>query len=122
MAVRHQLWVIDEEARIDALTAAFDALPALYIADGHHRSAAAAREARARGTTSSQFFLSVLFPQHEMTILDYNRVLKDLNGMSRRGVPRRRRRAIHGDAVRASPSARPRPASSACIWPAAGTG
>ncbi len=80
--VRHQLWVIGEEARIDTLTAAFGALPALYIADGHHRSAAAAREARARGTTSSQFFLSVLFPEHEMTILDYNRVLKDLNGAS----------------------------------------
>ncbi len=80
--VRHQLWVIDDQARLDALTMAVDALPALYIADGHHRSAAAAREALARATTSSQFFLSVLFPQREMTILDYNRVIKDLNGMS----------------------------------------
>ena len=82
--VRHQLWVVDDEATIEVLSRAVDALPALYIGDGHHRSAAAARvaEARAGGPVSSQYFLSVLFPHHEMTILDYNRVLKDLNGMS----------------------------------------
>jgi uncharacterized protein (DUF1015 family) len=57
-------------------------LPALYIADGHHRSAAAARVAKARGIESGSYsyFLSVIFPHHEMTILDYNRVLRDLNG------------------------------------------
>jgi uncharacterized protein (DUF1015 family) len=82
--VRHQLWVIDDAAAIEALSAAIEALPAIYIADGHHRSAAGARvaEARAGGPESSQYFLSVLFPHHEMTILDYNRVLKDLNGLS----------------------------------------
>jgi uncharacterized protein (DUF1015 family) len=74
--VRHQLWVIDDDATIAALTRAFDALPALYIGDGHHRTAAAARVARARD------FLTVVFPHHEMTILDYNRVLRDLNGRS----------------------------------------
>ncbi|MCR4282815.1 MAG: DUF1015 family protein [Bauldia sp.] len=80
--VRHQLRVIDDAAEIDALTRAVDALPALYIADGHHRSAAAARVAEARdGAASSRYFLSVLFPHHEMTILDYNRVLRDLNGL-----------------------------------------
>ncbi len=79
--VRHQLWVIAEAAKISSLTHAFDALPAVYIADGHHRSAAAARVAQARGGAGSHsYFLSVLFPHHEMTILDYNRVLKDLNG------------------------------------------
>ncbi len=79
--VRHQLWVIADDAMIAKLTAAVDALPALYIADGHHRSAAAARVARGRGGEGShRFFLSVLFPQNEMTILDYNRVLRDLNG------------------------------------------
>jgi len=80
--VRHQLWVIDDDATIAALTRAVDALPALYIADGHHRSAAAERVAQARGENGRGYFLAVLFPQHEMTILDYNRVLRDLNGHS----------------------------------------
>jgi uncharacterized protein (DUF1015 family) len=81
--VRHQLWVIADEATIGKLTSAFDALPAIYIADGHHRSAAAARVAAARkGDGSHQYFLSVIFPEREMTILDYNRVVKDLNGRS----------------------------------------
>jgi uncharacterized protein (DUF1015 family) len=79
--VRHQLWVINNGAKIADITRAVDALPALYIADGHHRSAAAARVAQARGGEGSHnYFLSVLFPQNQMTILDYNRVLRDLNG------------------------------------------
>ena len=80
--VRHQLWVIDDDATIAALTQAFDALPAIYIGDGHHRSAAAARVAKVRdsGDGSHGYFLSVVFPEHEMTILDYNRVIRDLNG------------------------------------------
>ncbi len=79
--VRHEMWVISDDATIDKLTRAFDALPAIYIADGHHRSAAAARVAAARkGEGSHSHFLSVIFPEREMTILDYNRVLKDLNG------------------------------------------
>jgi uncharacterized protein (DUF1015 family) len=81
--VRHQLWVIDEDATVAALSRAAAALPVLYIADGHHRSAAAARVARARGGQGSHdHFLAVLFPQNQMTILDYNRVLRDLNGRS----------------------------------------
>ena len=80
--VGHQLWVISDGAIIDTITRAFDALPALYIADGHHRSAAAARVAKARRTDSASKFLAVIFPDHEMTILDYNRLLKDLNGQS----------------------------------------
>jgi uncharacterized protein (DUF1015 family) len=79
--VRHQLWVIDDEATIAALTRAVDALPALYIADGHHRSAAALRVAEARGQKDG-YFLAVLLPQQQMTILDYNRVLRDLNGLT----------------------------------------
>jgi uncharacterized protein (DUF1015 family) len=79
--VRHQMWVVDDEAAITELTRAFDALPAIYIADGHHRSAAAARVAAVRGPGGSHgYFLTVNFPHHEMTILDYNRVLRDLNG------------------------------------------
>jgi uncharacterized protein (DUF1015 family) len=79
--VRHQLWPVTNEAAIDDITRAVDALPALYIADGHHRSAAALRVASARGGEGAHsYFLAVLFPQGEMTILDYNRVLRDLNG------------------------------------------
>ena len=81
--IRHQLWVVSDDATIDKLNRAFEALPAVYIADGHHRSAAAARVAAARkGDGSHRYFLSVLFPEREMTILDYNRVVKDLNGRS----------------------------------------
>jgi uncharacterized protein (DUF1015 family) len=83
--VRHELWVISDEAAINALTRAVDALPALYIADGHHRSAAAQRVAEARDGQSPRsylYFLAVLFSEAEMTILEYNRVLRDLNGQS----------------------------------------
>ncbi len=81
--VRHQLWLVKDAATIMALTDAVENLPALYIADGHHRSAAALRIAQARGGEGSHnYFLTVLFPQNEMTILDYNRVLRDLNGRS----------------------------------------
>ena len=82
--VRHQMWVVADEATIAALTRAVGALPAIYIADGHHRSAAASRVAKARGNKSDshRYFLAVLFPAHEMTILDYNRVIRDLNGRS----------------------------------------
>ncbi len=79
--VRHQLWVVADDATVATLTREVDSLPALYIADGHHRSAAAARVAAARtGQGSHSYFLAVLFPQNEMTILDYNRVLRDLHG------------------------------------------
>ena len=93
--VRHQLWVIDDEAMIATITRAVDSLPALYIADGHHRSAAALRVAHARGQGDG-YFLAVLLPQQQMTILDYNRVLRDLNGLSHEEVLRdiRRRYAV----------------------------
>ncbi len=105
--VRHQLWVIDEAGAIATVTGTFDALPTLYIADGHHRSAAAARVAAARGNRgASAWFLSVVFPDHEMTILDYNRVVRDLNGRS----PQEFIVALE-DAFRVEPSHRPvRPA------------
>ena len=80
--VRHELWVIDDGETVAALTRTVDALPALYIADGHHRSAAAERVAKSRGDGAQGYFLTVMFPQNEMTILDYNRVIRDLNGHS----------------------------------------
>jgi uncharacterized protein (DUF1015 family) len=70
-----------------AITAAFDAMKALYIADGHHRSAAASRVAAARRQQgrelSADSFLAVIFPHHQMKIMDYNRVVKDLNGLEK---------------------------------------
>ncbi|MCB1498290.1 MAG: DUF1015 domain-containing protein [Bauldia sp.] len=86
--VRHQMRPITDPGAIEALTRAVDALPALYIADGHHRSAAAARVAAARGDSpdSAQYFLSVLFPAREMTILGYHRVIADLNGRDADGL------------------------------------
>jgi uncharacterized protein (DUF1015 family) len=85
--VRHQLWVIDDAGMIDGLTRGVDGLPALYIADGHHRSAAALRVAKSRGGDGAHsYFLAVLFPRGQMTILDYNRVLRNLNGNSAQSV------------------------------------
>jgi uncharacterized protein (DUF1015 family) len=79
--VRHRLWVVLDREQIARFTAAFEALPSLYIADGHHRTAAAARIAKARpSSAAAAYFLAVAFPAHEMTILDYNRLLKDLHG------------------------------------------
>ncbi|MDP1651302.1 MAG: DUF1015 family protein [Rhodocyclaceae bacterium] len=84
--VRHQIWVCDDAARIAEITRCFDGMEALYIADGHHRSAAASRVAAGRRQEdrelSSDYFLAVIFPHHQMQILDYNRVVKDLNGLA----------------------------------------
>ena len=88
--VRHSLWVVRDAARIDLITRTFDAMDCLYIADGHHRSAAASRVAASRkaanprhtGDEAYNYFLSVIFPGNQMQILDYNRVLKDLHGNS----------------------------------------
>ena len=88
-SVRHEIWLIDDESHIDTLTAAFDAMDALYVADGHHRSASGSRVCHGRraanpdynGTESWNYFLSVIFPDDQMQILDYNRVVRDLNGM-----------------------------------------
>jgi len=83
--IRHQIWVLKDTAQIAAITQTFDGMNALYIADGHHRSAAASRVAAARRkqgqATAADSFLAVIFPHHQMKILDYNRVVKDLNGL-----------------------------------------
>lgn len=81
--VRHTSWIINQPADIATIEKAFASIPALYIADGHHRSAAAARVFQSRkGTGHSAHFLTVIFPHNQMQILPYNRVLKDLNGNS----------------------------------------
>ena len=86
----HTFWVIDEEADIARITKIFAAVPALYIADGHHRSAAAALVGAEKaqqnpahtGTEEYNYFMAVCFPANQLTIIDYNRVVKDLNGLS----------------------------------------
>ncbi len=85
--VLHTIWRVSAPERVGALSKALDTLDALYIADGHHRAAAAARVARQRRThwaaeSSSEYFLAVVFPHDELSILDYNRVVRDLNGLS----------------------------------------
>ncbi len=88
--IGHTLWVADAPSLIARLGAAFGAVPALYVADGHHRSAAATRvrrlrrEANPRHTGSEEYnaFLAVIFPHNQMKIMAYNRVVKDLAGMS----------------------------------------
>jgi uncharacterized protein (DUF1015 family) len=81
--VRHTAWVIADEDGIKFIETQFSTIPFLYIADGHHRSAAAARVFQSRqGAGHSGRFLSVIFPHNQMQILPYNRVLKDLNGRS----------------------------------------
>jgi uncharacterized protein (DUF1015 family) len=88
--VRHSAWVVAEAPAVRALGAAFARIPCFYIADGHHRCAAAARlyqSRQARRSTlpagdESPYFLSVIFPHDQVRILPYNRVVKDLNGLS----------------------------------------
>ena len=86
----HTFWVIDQDEDIATVTRVFGEMPALYIADGHHRSAAAARvgaekaeeNPNHRGDEEYNYFMAVCFPDNQLTIIDYNRVVKDLNGLT----------------------------------------
>lgn len=86
----HDFWIISEKADIARITELFAEMPALYIADGHHRSAAAAlvgaekakQNPNHRGDEEYNYFMAVCFPDDQLTIIDYNRVVKDLNGLS----------------------------------------
>ena len=88
--VRHTFWAIQNREQIESIESTFEEVKSLYVADGHHRSAAAARARESykngnkehTGSESYNYFLVVIFPHSQMKILDYNRVLKDLNGMS----------------------------------------
>ena len=88
--VRHQMWIINDKATIDRITKIFAAVPAMYVADGHHRTAAAARVGQERmkanphhtGEEEYNYFLAVIFPDNQLNIIDYNRVVKDLNGLT----------------------------------------
>jgi uncharacterized protein (DUF1015 family) len=91
--IRHQLWVISDDRLIRALVDLFSRVEKLYVADGHHRSAAAARVGQEmakanpnhRGDEEYNFFLAVLFPHNQLQIMEYNRVVKDLNGYDETG-------------------------------------
>ena len=87
----HHFWIIDDKATIDRIVEIFDKeIPALYVADGHHRTAAAAlvgKEKKANnpnhtGQEEYNYFMSVIFPDNQLQIIDYNRVVKDLNGLT----------------------------------------
>lgn len=86
----HDFWIIDQQDDIDRITALFKQMPSLYIADGHHRSAAAAlvgaekakQNPNHRGDEEYNYFMAVCFPDNQLTIIDYNRVVKDLNGLT----------------------------------------
>ncbi len=86
----HKFWVIDDDAAIERLTAIFADIPEFYVADGHHRTAAAARVGVEKGEQNPEhtgdeeynFFMAVCFPVSQLKIMDYNRVVKDLNGLS----------------------------------------
>ncbi len=88
--IRHELWVVDDKDAIAKITEAFKSLPALYIADGHHRTAAAAlvgdemarNNPHHKGNEEYNYFLAVCFPESHLKIIDYNRLVKDLNGLS----------------------------------------
>ncbi len=87
---RHRFWIVDNDEDIVAITSEFAKMPAMYIADGHHRSAAAALVGKEkadnnpnhRGDEEYNYFMAVCFPANQLTIIDYNRVVKDLNGLS----------------------------------------
>ena len=87
---RHTLWCVTDKATIDKITAIFASIPVMYIADGHHRSAAAALVGDEKrrlnpnhtGKEEYNYFLAVCFPDNQLTIIDYNRLVKDLNGLS----------------------------------------
>lgn len=89
--VRHQMWVVNDKATNDRITKIFEGVPALYVADGHHRTAAAARvgaeltknNKNHTGEEEYNYFLAVLFPDNQLNIIDYNRLVKDLNGLSK---------------------------------------
>lgn len=86
----HRFWVIDDDSTIDRITEIFRDIPAFYVADGHHRTAAAARVGAEKkagnpehtGEEEYNYFMAVAFPESQLTIIDYNRVVKDLNGLS----------------------------------------
>ena len=98
--IRHRVWIVDDDLAVAAIEKAFAAVDALYIADGHHRAASAFKVGMKRrrthpaynGTEEFNYFLAVLFPEEELKIMDYNRLVKSLNGWSKEDFLERIRR------------------------------
>jgi uncharacterized protein (DUF1015 family) len=88
--IQHRFWVVNNQEQIQSIVAAFEKMPATYVADGHHRTAAAAlvgndlrkENPNHTGNESYNYFLAVHFPDNQLAIMDYNRVVKDLNGLT----------------------------------------
>lgn len=114
--IGHTVWTVRDEVMIGELVAFFNGVPALYIADGHHRTAAAIRYGQARraaapnakGDESFESFMAVVFPHDQLKIMDYNRVVKDLNGLTPEQFL-----AKVGEAFDIAPAAQPQPEKAA---------
>jgi uncharacterized protein (DUF1015 family) len=112
--IGHALWVVADPGEVAALSAAFAQVPCLYVADGHHRTAAAvrhgqacrARDPRAGGDAPHEYFMAVVFPHDQLRIMDYNRVVRDLNGLTAERFLER-----VGEKFAVGPVAGPRPAA-----------
>ncbi|UEG51052.1 DUF1015 family protein [Ferruginibacter lapsinanis] len=88
--IQHSIWIVNDDTTIKKISSSFKTLvPATYIADGHHRAASAAKVRKALGENAPQganIFLTTLFPSNQLYIMDYNRVVKDLNGLSKEAL------------------------------------
>ncbi|HUT76778.1 MAG TPA: DUF1015 domain-containing protein [Polyangia bacterium] len=119
--IGHTLWVVDDPADVERLTGLFARIPCLYVADGHHRSASAVTYGRKRreanpdhtGTESYNHFMAVLFPHDQLYIMDYNRVVLDLNGLTGEAFLGR-----VGEKFEVAPASDPRPgrATEFCMY------
>ncbi len=91
--IQHSIWIVNDDATIDNISNYFKTLvPSTYIADGHHRAASAAKVRKELGgsaTENADFFLTTLFPSNQLYIMDYNRVIKDLNGLNENDLLKR---------------------------------
>jgi uncharacterized protein (DUF1015 family) len=86
--IQHTIWIVNDDDKINSITSLFATkVPNTYIADGHHRAASAAKVSKQLpGNENAKYFLTTIFPASELTILDYNRVIKDLNGLPKEKI------------------------------------
>ncbi len=85
-AIQHTIWIVNDDKTIARISSLFEKeIPFTYIADGHHRAASAAKVRQSAGTPGADYFLTTLFPSNQLYIMDYNRAVKDLNGLTPKG-------------------------------------
>ena len=122
--VRHRVFVIREDADIAAIHEAFAGVDSIYIADGHHRAASAVKVGQKRrkehpgytGEEEFNYFLSVLFPDDELMIMDYNRVIRDLNGYSFKGLYREVEKRFDVEEITGAEDTRPKERGTFCMY------